>query len=284
MADSKEHKDDVRSFFDRDEHWQGRLYSEPSNRFARAVTRRKIYALRFVKDALGSTKGCALDIGCGSGAYLDELVEEGFDVYGMDFSREMLKRVRERLDGRARIVCGDIEHVPFKGEFFNLVLCIGVLGYLLADKNALAELQRVLLPGGFLVVNIENMMSISNIDYIIRLKLRSLFSASARNNVRQLRNETALISPWVLANPAKGFRYKLYHPKKFEIMMSKAGFKLVDAMTFGFEFRLVRKFGLLPESLCTKIEILLETLLRRFRVPYFSYAGESYTAIFQKQS
>lgn len=280
---AEEQREKVRSFFDGDEGWQGKLYSARNDRFARAVARRRSYLLHMLASANEPRGGNALDIGCGSGSYMEELARLGFTVYGMDSSGEMVRCAKRTLGNRASVLCGDSESIPFKSGQFDVVLCVGVLGYLLEDATTLSEMHRVLKPDGLLMVNVENMMSFSNIDYVIRRRLRRDGAGFVGNRQGRTDPEATFTSPWVLQDPRRRFRYKLYNPWAFEVLMNRSGFTLVDSMTFGIEFRILRRFKLVPESWLLRWELIGESLMRRFRVPYFSYLGESYNALFQKQ-
>ncbi len=97
----------------------------------------------------------AVDLGCGAG--LDSrLVAEGLDggwVLALDMALPMLRRAREATGGAApvRLTAGDIEVLPIRGDAVDLVMANASLN-LLTDKGAaLAELWRVLRPGGRLI-------------------------------------------------------------------------------------------------------------------------------------
>src|SRR5439155_280619 len=74
----------------------------------------------------------------------------------LDASAEMVEAARWRLPEAAeRLVVGDIVRLPFADATFDLVVATGVLEY--ADvERALAELARVLCPGGRAVVSYPN--------------------------------------------------------------------------------------------------------------------------------
>lgn len=118
------------------------------------------YALRSrlaaVLELVGSGPGAALDAGMGPGRLLAELVGRGWTVSGLDASAEMVEAARWRLPEAAeRLVVGDIVRLPFADATFDLVVATGVLEY--ADvERALAELARVLCPGGRAVVSYPN--------------------------------------------------------------------------------------------------------------------------------
>lgn len=90
-----------------------------------------------------------LDAGCGPGAMLPVLAEYG-DVVGVDMSDDALKYARKR----GKVEKGDIMNLKFKGESFDLVVCMDVLYHTWVEdeKKALNELHRVLKKGGLLLV------------------------------------------------------------------------------------------------------------------------------------
>jgi demethylmenaquinone methyltransferase/2-methoxy-6-polyprenyl-1,4-benzoquinol methylase len=99
-----------------------------------------------------------LDVATGTGDLaIATLALDPEEVVGVDISREMLAKGREklrrrRLDARIRLEDGDSEQLPFADGHFDAVLCAyGVRNF--GDLGAgLAEIRRVLRPGGRAVV------------------------------------------------------------------------------------------------------------------------------------
>jgi len=91
-----------------------------------------------------------LDAGCGPGAMLPALVKFG-QVFGIDISSEALKFCKER---NFEVKKGTVEKIPFKDNFFDLVICFEVLYHKDVDnpQKAIGEFFRVLKPGGFLIL------------------------------------------------------------------------------------------------------------------------------------
>jgi len=116
-------------------------------------------------------KGAILDAGCGTGHMAARLLAENFDVHGVDISSEMVKTARLRCaeddfgNEKINIEVGDLENLDLPDSSFDAVVCLGVLEYLPEDDTALAELTRVLKPGGVMIVAFRN-------------KLFNLFSAN----------------------------------------------------------------------------------------------------------
>lgn len=95
-----------------------------------------------------------LDVGCGTGA-LSRLVLDalpGCDLAGIDISKEMLDVATRRVGGRARLVLGDSEHLPFHDGEFDIVYCCDSFHHYPDPRRAAFEMWRVLRPGGVLVV------------------------------------------------------------------------------------------------------------------------------------
>jgi len=113
------------------------------------------------------SKGMVLDAGCGNGNLLLKALGRGMiesddsRVIGMDFSSNMLSRAKRRAmhDPRAAFVQGSITSLPFADRSFDRVVSSGVLTCLPSTEAleaALQEFNRVLCPGGILIVDFFN--------------------------------------------------------------------------------------------------------------------------------
>lgn len=273
----------VEEYFNQDEYWQGEVYRRSDEPFCRAVGRRRFYALDMLKKILPVEREDALDIGFGGGAYLPDLMELGYNVYGVEICEEMFRKAEAlcNFDPRVHLELGDVEELPFEDEKFDLVLCIGVLGYLLSDYKALSEIRRVLKPGGLAIININNLWNLTDLDYILRRKIRSLWRGRGEDYLKPTQPHT-LPSEWVLTRWEKPFRQKVYNLREFELLMRCFDFKLVDAMTFYFPLRLLRRIKILAACRVDSLENFLERFFRKHRIPVLSYLGSTYTGIFRK--
>lgn len=96
-----------------------------------------------------------LDLGCGSGHDVAELARAGHRVVGAEPSAEMLARARDRLDQagvRAVLLRASGQALPFAGAAVAACLADRVLQHVADPAAVLAELRRVLAPGGRLVI------------------------------------------------------------------------------------------------------------------------------------
>jgi SAM-dependent methyltransferase len=97
--------------------------------------------------------GRTLDAACGTGRHARWLVERGHDVVGFDASPEMLARARRRAPG-AEFVPGYLVAVPADDATFDAAICGLAIAHLPSLVAPVAELARVLRPGGRLVVSV----------------------------------------------------------------------------------------------------------------------------------
>jgi SAM-dependent methyltransferase len=102
-----------------------------------------------------------LDVGCGDGYVLDYIGRRDARLCGVDVSHDgIAKAVGRKLD--ARVV--DLEHdrLPFEDESFDVVVCYDVLEHLFSPERVLAEIHRVLAPGGSAFLGVPNTLNIFN--------------------------------------------------------------------------------------------------------------------------
>lgn len=98
-----------------------------------------------------------LDIGCGPGFYVKELLETvgpNGSVAGVDRSADMLAVATRRVEGKPNVeLCeGAAKALPFADESFDRALSVQVFEYIEDVPAALREVRRVLRPGGGLVI------------------------------------------------------------------------------------------------------------------------------------
>ncbi len=106
-----------------------------------------------------------LDMGCGGGRHAFALYRRGADVVALDMDATELKDVagmfaamREAGEvpkgARAAAVRGNASCLPFADESFDRIVAAEVLEHLPEDERAMAELARVLKPGGTIAVTV----------------------------------------------------------------------------------------------------------------------------------
>lgn len=105
---------------------------------------------------LGPVAGKALlDVGCGDGVLAMELARRGADVTGLDAVRQCLPPRASGPKPRmfdSGLVDGKVEALPFPDAAFDRVLAVTALCFIPDAERAIAEMARVLKPGGLLII------------------------------------------------------------------------------------------------------------------------------------
>ena len=98
-----------------------------------------------------------LDAGCGSGPLTAALSAKGAVMTGFDSSPAMLELARQRLGASAELHVADLSKpLPYADDSFDDVVSSLVLHYLEDWSAPLAELRRVLRPGGRLILSVNH--------------------------------------------------------------------------------------------------------------------------------
>jgi tRNA (uracil-5-)-methyltransferase TRM9 len=106
------------------------------------------------------SSGKLLNLGCGHGA--DFLpFSQGFDLYGVDFSEEMIKLARkyaEKFNFEVILTVSDVCNLPYNDAVFDFAISVATYHHLEPGKQTIAfqELKRVLKPGGGAFITVWN--------------------------------------------------------------------------------------------------------------------------------
>ncbi|MGL1863403.1 MAG: methyltransferase domain-containing protein [Pseudodesulfovibrio sp.] len=130
-----------------------RWFDTPEGQFA---LEREAQLLQSVLAGWPRRKHKLLEIGCGTGLFLEMLYEMGFDITGIDSSPEMIMAARKRFKNRAELHLGNGELMPFADNEFDYAFLWTVLEFTEDPAAMLAEATRVAEKGlliGFLNKN-----------------------------------------------------------------------------------------------------------------------------------
>ena len=121
----------------------------------------RIVLSRALPDALivePDAKPRVLDCGTGTGAFLSAFADAAGgqpELHGIDVSPAMLEKARQSLAQRgqnANFRLGELTRLPYPDAHFDVVLAAHVIEHMADPQAALAEMQRVLKPGGLVIV------------------------------------------------------------------------------------------------------------------------------------
>lgn len=134
------HYDDIADVYDQryDHRERGRLYYD---HISEAVMGKLL------------SHGHLLDIGCGTGLFLERYLGEGKNrtATGIDISTGMIKKAKERYPDLSYIV-GNAEFLPFESASFDAISSLLAFSYLQNPEMSIKDCYRVLVPGGRLAV------------------------------------------------------------------------------------------------------------------------------------
>lgn len=106
-----------------------------------------------------------LDVGCGVGRTLLELSHRPGRYVGIDWERDDLRRgaywyqamrIERKACGAVSFAQGDVTRLPFPNASFDRVVCTEVLEHVPCDRGVVAEMARVLRPGGVIAVAVPD--------------------------------------------------------------------------------------------------------------------------------
>lgn len=106
-------------------------------------------ALEEVATARGAQS--VLEVGCGTGRWLESLTDLPGQAFGLDASMGMLRRAQER-ECRLRLVCGRAERLPLAEEHFDFLFVVNALHHFGAQRRFVARARELLRPGGALAL------------------------------------------------------------------------------------------------------------------------------------
>lgn len=94
-----------------------------------------------------------LDVGCGSGSYLDSLCNTGHELHGTEFSEEAAEISRKK----GHIVhVGELQQLHLESNFFDVVRLNHVLEHVIDPVSTLCEIRRIIKIDGFVIIETPN--------------------------------------------------------------------------------------------------------------------------------
>jgi ubiquinone/menaquinone biosynthesis C-methylase UbiE len=199
------------------------------------------------RSLLKYVKGNALDVGCGTGYYLNTLR----NCIGVDISEGMLK-IAKRF---GKVIQADSNRLPFKDETFETVLCMFSVLNMCNWKSTVEEMSRVLKRNGFCIISVA---SVYDNHYSFLEKLR--ISPSTEKHMRIYKQK---------------MRLRLLRKNEVIDEFRKNGL-ILEKFDSTFIFQNPRWGDFTPLSLTEKIRLFLEKLL-----PFKDY-GCMYFFVFKK--
>ncbi len=149
-------------------------------------------------------KGLVLDVGCGTGAYID--VSD--DYVGIDIAKNMLEEARKK--SKKPFAVASAESLPFMNSSFDTAICMFTVLNLCDPIKSVREMKRILRNGGTLIVSAASIWDRKNYSFMDKLKDK--YSSDVKN----IRIESNKL------------RFKLFTKDEFLGIFTKEGFRLQE--------------------------------------------------------
>ena len=122
--------------------------------------------------------GRLLDIGCATGVFLDVARKRGWDTCGVEISKYGSQYAREKF--KLKVITGTLNEANYPADYFNVVTMWDVIEHLTDPAGTIAEIYRILKPGGLVAIHTPNQSSLINdiCFFLYRLSRKTSFLAA----------------------------------------------------------------------------------------------------------
>jgi 2-polyprenyl-3-methyl-5-hydroxy-6-metoxy-1,4-benzoquinol methylase len=128
------------------------------------VKKRKEFAREFIREHFQDKSAAILEIGCGAGRNLEEILSQNpsWRGTGVDNASAMIEHCRKQYEGNPQMSFEmlDIDSTALNQQF-DVILLLGVIGYLDSNSAAFRNIQRMLRPGGYVIFTYGKGLSVA---------------------------------------------------------------------------------------------------------------------------
>lgn len=252
--------------------WQA-IY-EQTDIFGVIYQHRHRLALDWVQ-RLGLAPGSrVLEVGCGAGLLAVAMATSGFNVVATDSTQAMLELARanaERAGVHVSLAKLDVHRLVDVAQGYDLVVALGVIPWLHSPEIALAEMSRVLRPGGHVIVSADNSARLQSlIDPLLSPQLVPARKA-AKWILQRGRGRPRAATPLFVKHSTR----------QFDLLLAGAGFEKIRGLTFGFGPFTFFGRRLLRDKASLRVHQRLQAMADR-GVPLVRLTGAQYIVLAQK--
>lgn len=186
------------------------------------------------KADLSSSKLKILDLCCGAGRYSKSLLEKGYQVYSLDYSKDLLKQAQKN-SSELLLIRGNMAELPLKPNSFDRILSLFTsFGYFDQDntnKLVLSEMTNTLKTNGILYLDFLNPLVVKAEDWSTQ-NLNNYLLKSKKEIHQTLNMVIKTVKIYKDQNLIHSYqeRVKLYQKIWFENAARKCHLKIVDLL------------------------------------------------------
>jgi len=236
----KQGKDLANQYYDQEAEDYIAQYTDRYDKYPSNLVRIKMISKRLKKNGVRTV----LDVGCGTAGPMIKLLNDGFDVYGLDFAESMVEVGKQELikagHDPSRIWVADLEKDmsgPVHSKY-DAILALGVFPHVLDEQKALRDMRPLLNDGGMTFISFRNylfgsftfnnysmdlflnkLMDLANMPADLKSDVASFLAEKNNIDGKQVRKGEELVYNDILAKMHNPFTIAnvLYEPCGFDI-------------------------------------------------------------------
>ncbi len=199
-----------------------------------------------------------VEAGCGLGRFVKYLSDKGYNIEGIEYSEETVRKVRE-IAPELNIIQGDIINMPYRTNSIDGIISLGVIEHFVpgCDKP-LKEIYRVLKHGGTAIITVPSFNLIRKTKKYLYINEMNHFSnpiqiAKRSNIIRRIVGKKPITKKFSY-NRDKSNLYNIYPTfgdffeyrltkNEFEDALLRAGFKVMESAPIAHMDGIYHEFG-----------------------------------------
>ena len=243
--------------------------------------KRQAVALSYVDELALPRTARVLEIGCGAGFMAIALAKKGFAVEAVDHVHAMIELTQRHarqtgVDSLVHAAIEDVHELTYEDQSFDLLVALGVVTWLHDLRKALVEITRVLTPGGYAVLSIDNRYRIHTlIDPLLSLAFESIRKRVGRELERVLLERTGL-------RQQRNDLSHLYSIKEFNQYLREANLTSIKNTSIGFGPFRILGLSIFSDQIGVKVQQKLQQYADS-GCPILRSIGSQYIVLIRKK-
>ena len=282
IAPHDSHQENVNAYFQSQASFWKDIYTRDSVQ-AEIYRERQAAVLAWI-DGLALAPGSqVLEIGCGAGFLSIALAQRGLRVQAIDPAEAMVEQARRHAEqagvaGRLTVGPGDANALPFEDRSFDLVLAIGVMGWLTSPELGMQEMARVTRPDGYVIFTGANQMGL---HYLFD-PLKNPALAPLKRYLKTGLQRIGLRLRPLQEMPQTVVAYHFHDRRLIDAILTRAELIKLESKTLGFGPFTFFHFRVIPESPGVRLHHGLQRLADR-GMPVIRSTGMSHLILARKR-